>query len=177
MRRALLAWGLFFVAAPGLAAELPSYAVNTRPAGELPGTLVIVGGGTMPASIRDEFLRLAGGKDAKLVVIPTASAGADKDGDRALTSWKSQVLAALTTSPMFPRDSGIRNCYTAALDGGCVSSLRQFVEQDVLPAMPVMVTAAADAGYNVISTDFPELGRWPGDRSFAQLVVATNRPG
>jgi hypothetical protein len=84
------------------------------------------------------------------------------------------VLAALTTSPMFPKDSGIANCYRASLDGGCVTSLEQFLVDDVLPAMPVMVAAAADAGYNVISTDYPELGDWPSGKSFARLVVEQN---
>lgn len=36
------------------------------------GSLVIVGGGGLPAAITDRFFELAGGKDAPLVVIPTA---------------------------------------------------------------------------------------------------------
>jgi cyanophycinase len=42
------------------------------------GTLVIAGGGDLPAAVRDKFLALAGGRDARLVVIPTASARADR---------------------------------------------------------------------------------------------------
>ncbi|MGH7170374.1 MAG: cyanophycinase [Gemmataceae bacterium] len=42
------------------------------------GSLVIVGGGGLPDSIRDRFLQLAGGKKGKLVVIPTASEFADR---------------------------------------------------------------------------------------------------
>ncbi len=84
------------------------------------------------------------------------------------------TLAALTTSPMFPKETGISACYRASLEGGCVSSLRQFVTERVLPAMPVMVATAADAGYNVLSTDYFELGQWPGGASFAQLVVEQN---
>lgn len=37
------------------------------------GSLVIVGGGTMPHDITARFIELAGGKDAPIVVIPTAA--------------------------------------------------------------------------------------------------------
>jgi cyanophycinase len=58
---------------------------------EVRGALVIVGGGGFPESARDEFVRLAGGKDkAKVVVIPTASAAADDpaEADGFLERWK-----------------------------------------------------------------------------------------
>jgi cyanophycinase len=41
------------------------------------GALVICGGGGMPDSVTDEFVRLAGGPKARIVVIPTASGYAD----------------------------------------------------------------------------------------------------
>ena len=41
------------------------------------GSLVICGGGGLPESVRREFLELAGGPKAKIVVIPTASGDAD----------------------------------------------------------------------------------------------------
>ncbi len=41
------------------------------------GALVICGGGGLPESVRREFVRLAGGPKAKIVVIPTASSDAD----------------------------------------------------------------------------------------------------
>jgi cyanophycinase len=44
-----------------------------------PGSLVIVGGGTIPDDLRDRFMALAGGKTARLVVIPTASSAADRN--------------------------------------------------------------------------------------------------
>jgi hypothetical protein len=84
------------------------------------------------------------------------------------------LLAALTTSPMFPKETGIGNCYHASLEGGCVTSLQEFVVDRVLPGMPVMVAAAAGAGYNFISTDHFELGEWPDGKTFAQLVVEQN---
>jgi cyanophycinase len=43
------------------------------PTPEKSGILFIVGGGNMPDSFRKHFLELAGGADARIVVIPTAS--------------------------------------------------------------------------------------------------------
>ena len=43
------------------------------------GTLIIVGGGGMPQVIFDRFFEAAGGKDAKLVVVPTAGSEASYD--------------------------------------------------------------------------------------------------
>jgi cyanophycinase len=44
-----------------------------RAAAARPGALVLVGGGTLPDSIRQYFLQLAGGSKARLVIIPSAS--------------------------------------------------------------------------------------------------------
>ena len=43
------------------------------------GTLIIVGGGGMPQVIFDRFFKAAGGRDAKLVVVPTAGSKATYD--------------------------------------------------------------------------------------------------
>src|SRR5262245_23170291 len=57
-----------------------------RPPG---GTLVLCGGGRMTDEVRGYFLELAGGRRAKIVVIPTASPAADGAGvARALDVWK-----------------------------------------------------------------------------------------
>jgi cyanophycinase len=50
------------------------------------GSLVIVGGGGLPAEITDRFFALAGGKDAPIVVIPTAQEdpAADRHPEEAL---------------------------------------------------------------------------------------------
>lgn len=59
--------------------------------GELPGAYVISGGGPIPDSVRDRFLELAGGKNARLVVIAD---GAGKAG--VLDLWKNQGAASVT---------------------------------------------------------------------------------
>lgn len=54
----------------------PAVAFTADPmVGPRQGSLVIVGGGRMPKSIVDEFVRLAGGTDQPVVIIPTASEG------------------------------------------------------------------------------------------------------
>jgi cyanophycinase len=73
------------------AAELP------EPAEPISGSLVICGGGQLPERIQRRFVQLAGGDKARIVVIPTAAAGADsRDGETALKSWKSLGAAAVT---------------------------------------------------------------------------------
>jgi cyanophycinase len=62
-----------------------------------PGALVIVGGGGMPDDVRDKFMALAGGKDARLVVIPTASEAADLEVEKEsyLRPWRKYNPAGL----------------------------------------------------------------------------------
>jgi len=79
----------------------PLQAVDARPkpvmtaaapvaSGPSDGTLLICGGGKLPGSIRDQFCKLAGGPRAHIVVIPTATARADRPEYRAhlLEDWK-----------------------------------------------------------------------------------------
>jgi cyanophycinase len=63
-----------------------------------PGALVIVGGGRIPDSVRDRFMDLAGGKATKLVIIPTASSSADREGEQEgyLQPWRRFSPASLT---------------------------------------------------------------------------------
>ena len=63
-----------------------------------PGALVIVGGGRIPESVRDRFIALAGGKAAKLVIIPTASGSADREESHKgyLQPWRKFSPASLT---------------------------------------------------------------------------------
>ncbi len=63
------------------------------------GALVICGGGGLPESVRQEFLRLAGGSKAKIVVIPTASGDADGPAsvrDEFLEPWTKRGVASAT---------------------------------------------------------------------------------
>jgi cyanophycinase len=69
------------------------------------GVLVIVGGGNIPADVREEFFKLAGGKDkARIVVLPTASATADdpKQDDAFLKPWRD--LGPISAQLLHTRD-------------------------------------------------------------------------
>jgi cyanophycinase len=64
---------------------------------EAAGSLVIVGGGLLPESIRERFLELAGGTKGRLVVIPTASELDDRTRIyRSFNYWKAQGLASVS---------------------------------------------------------------------------------
>jgi cyanophycinase len=66
------------------------------PATTFSGALVMVGGGGIPDAIRDCFLGLAGGKKARLVVIPTANIKAEKPDElKSWAYWKAQDVASV----------------------------------------------------------------------------------
>jgi cyanophycinase len=79
-------------------ADAPRSVATGQPApAALAGSLVICGGGGLPDTVRDEFVRLAGGPKARIVVIPTASE--DADGPPAtlaefLEPWKKRGVAS-----------------------------------------------------------------------------------
>jgi cyanophycinase len=82
---------LFFVTAfvtSVRADDFPDY-------GPAKGTLVIVGGGRTGPGILEKFIALAGGKDAKFVIVPTAGGNKSPDGKikvydeaKVIASWK-----------------------------------------------------------------------------------------
>src|SRR5262245_12232138 len=82
-----------FMAAPVLAQDAPEY-------GPAKGTLVVVGGGPLEGSgIYEKFIELAGGKNAKFVIVPTAGGNKNADGtvrvykeEEVLKSWKEKGL-------------------------------------------------------------------------------------
>jgi cyanophycinase len=82
MRRSFPALVLLVLAAPA--------APQGPPVAEVPGSLVIVGGGRMPDAVRQRFVELAGKADARIVVVPTASEYGDdpKEAASFLDPWK-----------------------------------------------------------------------------------------
>jgi cyanophycinase len=75
---------------------------------ETPGALVIVGGGLLPDAVCQRFVELAGGSKGRLVIIPTASARADRTGAaRSYHLWKAQGLASV--SVLHTRDASQAN--------------------------------------------------------------------
>jgi cyanophycinase len=68
------------------AAETPEY-------GPAKGTLVIVGGGTLPGSgINEKFIELAGGPEKKFVIVPTAGGNRNAQGE--LIAYDEQRIVA-----------------------------------------------------------------------------------
>ncbi|GAB4160610.1 MAG: hypothetical protein Tsb009_37940 [Planctomycetaceae bacterium] len=74
------------------------YQVSNRrvpPAG-ISGSLVIAGGGALPESVIDTFVKLAGGENARILVVPTANGRADAgDNGTVLTGWKHRKVQSL----------------------------------------------------------------------------------
>jgi len=60
--------------------------------GPVKGSLVIVGGNLRDPAIYDRFIELAGGKDAKLIVVPTAGGNKTSDGQPRL--YKEEEIIA-----------------------------------------------------------------------------------
>jgi cyanophycinase len=90
-REARLAWVV--AASLALATASPSAAQQMRAArptvGPAHGSLVIVGGNLHDPAIYKRFIDLAGGPDAKIVIIPTAGGAPSYDKhDPALTPWR-----------------------------------------------------------------------------------------
>jgi cyanophycinase len=75
--------------------EEPTYQFLTSRAH---GTLVICGGGDISDEVMYEFIDAAGGDEARVVVITTASESADSEDDieEELEFWQAQTLARLT---------------------------------------------------------------------------------
>lgn len=61
------------------------------------GSLVICGGATLPNQVIQRFVELAGGPEARLVVIPTATAAAENPGEleRRIAIWRAQPVKDL----------------------------------------------------------------------------------
>jgi cyanophycinase len=87
-RPILFALAVFATLTLGVRAEEPA----------TPGSLVIVGGGGIPDSVRAKFMTLAGGKAARMVIIPTASSAADskEEEEGYLEPWRKYTPARLT---------------------------------------------------------------------------------
>jgi cyanophycinase len=97
---------------PGPPAILVLLAIAFAPAGEpaggaadridpagIGGALVLCGGGALPETVRDEFVKRAGASAARLVIIPTASDPGEEEEDAAQVAaiWRRHGIATITT--------------------------------------------------------------------------------
>lgn len=91
----LLSLGLLIVLHGSLHAQ-PKIAPPDKAATPIAGTLVIVGGGKMPDSVINAFVKAAGGMKADLVVIPTASVSADKEtAEKTIELWQKRGIGSV----------------------------------------------------------------------------------
>lgn len=68
---------------------VPVFSQETPEYGPAKGTLLIVGGGNLKGTgIEEKFIQLAGGKDKKFVIVPTA--GGNRDANGALRPYKEE---------------------------------------------------------------------------------------
>lgn len=93
--------GLFLAGV--LTISLPCFAQS---AGTQNGWLLIHGGGSIEPEIRERFLALAGGPDAKVVMIPTALADSDIRGR---TKSMAQALGIKNYTELHTRDRSVAN--------------------------------------------------------------------
>jgi cyanophycinase len=84
-----------------LGMELVLLSWGSDPAGEAPwvrragGTLMLCGGGRLPDEILDRFVELAGGRRARIVVIPTANPAPEEAAGRAVELWRARRVGAV----------------------------------------------------------------------------------
>ncbi|HET6249419.1 MAG TPA: cyanophycinase [Tepidisphaeraceae bacterium] len=115
-----------------LAADSPASTDHLDPDG-IAGSLVLCGGGKLPDVIREKFIELAGGKSARLVVIPTASGddSVDVDAKEVAEIWMSREPASVTIIHTRRRDVAdspafvepLRNATGVWITGGRQSQL------------------------------------------------------
>jgi cyanophycinase len=85
------------------------------PAG-ISGSLVICGGGKLPAPLYAEFLALAGGDEARLVVIPTGSRKRDKlDPEKVWERWRARGAKFVTVLHTRSRKEADRESFVEPL--------------------------------------------------------------
>lgn len=83
--------------------------------GPAKGSLVIVGGGGMWDDIRDRFIQLAGGKEARLAIVPTASSSND-DFEGSLREWKARGADNVFVLHTRDRDEANSDAFVSQID-------------------------------------------------------------
>lgn len=81
---------------------------------ETSGALIVVGGGGLPRSISERFVELGGGKETRLVIIPTASSKPKPDNELAAT-WKKLGVEKITVLHTTDREVADTEAFAAPL--------------------------------------------------------------
>ncbi len=105
------------MAAPLLAAALPTGAQECPCVGPPRGAIVAAGGGTLDPGIYARFVELAGGRDARVVLIPTAgTAYGGQDGWRAIEELREAGVEKLEILHTRSRDVADLEVFAAPLE-------------------------------------------------------------
>ncbi|MFL5328320.1 MAG: cyanophycinase [Gemmataceae bacterium] len=110
------------------------------------GTLVAVGGGTMPEALTKQVLQLAGGPEAPILVIPQASELADT-GQRSADMWRK--AGAKVVSELQINDRALLAIHEARLiwmPGGDQSRLMKALPAETIEAIRVRYRVGAVVG-------------------------------
>ncbi|MBA4020554.1 MAG: cyanophycinase [Pirellula sp.] len=112
--------GLYLIAVGSLsiwgAPETRAASFSREPTSPIGGTLFLCGGGKLPETLYDEFSKLAGGEQGRLVVITTASVMADTVQEHLLLDrWTARRFRSITRLHTRSRDVAADPAFTRAL--------------------------------------------------------------
>ena len=90
------ACGLLVHGSVAISADQPHSALELRPTTSVAGALVIAGGGPLPTAVIDRYFELAGGENARIVIITTASVLAGTpEAETRYAAWLDRKPASL----------------------------------------------------------------------------------
>ena len=115
---AVMGWSGIFASLA--AAQIPKTNMLGLPARMLKGTgkLMICGGGPMSDGFRHEFIRLADGAKAKIVIIPTAMPFPNRHAmEERFSSWKEMPIESLSFLDTESRDEANQEDFVKPLEG------------------------------------------------------------
>ena len=103
------------------------------------GTVILHGGGEVSTELRSHFVQLAGGQNARLIVIPTADPSTPEDVGR-IASWRERQPASVALLHTVSRETALNEAFAAPLKqatGVWISGGRQTTLASVYLCTPV----------------------------------------
>ena len=137
-----------------------------------PGPLVIVGGGGMPVAVRQHFMKLAGGKAARIAVLPQASSREDRGRSsvKLFSELGATVFIVELKNPKAAR-ARLREATAVWFPGGSqaalykaldIAGLVKFIRERHALALPIGGTSAGAAVVSAVM--IPAMPENPGLR-------------
>ena len=130
----------------------------TAPPAEAPkGTLVAVGGGSMPAALTAKILQISGGPDAQILVIPQSSERAAA-GEESVAMWTKAGAKAVSVIKLDDQAvNSVKDARLIWIPGGDQNRLMKLLPKEVVEAITVRyregaVVGGTSAGAAVLSS-------------------------